>query len=215
MLVVKVGGSLYHHPRLGPGLREYLGTLAPSSVLIVPGGGEFADAVRKLDVIHGLGEERAHWLALTSLWAAAAFLRILLPGSECESHPDAARFDSLPLGSIRILDSHMFCQFHASAPDHLPPSWDVTSDSIASRAAIVYRATRLILLKSVDVPPNTSWSHAAEQGWVDRHFPHLALDLRIPVEVINFRRWLDDNTTPFTPDPGTSSTGQVDPVARS
>ena len=133
MIVVKVGGSLYHHPRLGPGLREYLGTLAPSSILIVPGGGEFADAVRKLDVIHGLGEEPAHWLALTSLWAAAAFLRILLPGSECESHPDAARFDSLPLGSIRILDSHMFCQFHASAPDHLPPSWDVTSDSIASR----------------------------------------------------------------------------------
>jgi aspartokinase-like uncharacterized kinase len=215
VIVVKIGGSLYHHPRLGPGLREYLGTLAPSSILIVPGGGEFADAVRKLDVIHGLGEERAHWLALTSLWTAAAFLRVLLPSSECETHPDTARFDSLPLGSIRILDSHMFCRLDDYAPNPLPHSWEVTSDSIASRAAIVYGATRLILLKSVDVPPNTSWSHAVEQGWVDRHFPHLAVDLRIPVEVINFRRWLDEYTVPSPASLGASSTGHIDPVERS
>ena len=32
MIVVKVGGSLYDHPRLGPGLRACLDSLAPEAV---------------------------------------------------------------------------------------------------------------------------------------------------------------------------------------
>ncbi len=46
MIVVKVGGSLFDHPALGPGLRDFLQTLAPNEVLLVPGGGPVADAVR-------------------------------------------------------------------------------------------------------------------------------------------------------------------------
>ena len=59
-------------------------------------------------------------------------------------------------------------------------------------------ASRLILLKSIDIPPGTSWSEAAERGWVDRYFPIIAYRLAatrlngmVPVEVVNFRRWLD------------------------
>lgn len=182
MIVVKVGGSLFDHPGLGPGLRAYLDSLAPAQVLLVPGGGDFADAVRKLDRAHGLGEERSHWLALAALWAPAAFLRDLIPGAEYASHPDAD-----PRVPVRILYSHMFCQCSGG----LPHSWDVTSDSIAARAAVVYRAERLVLLKSLDVPPQTPWDVAAERGWVDRHFPKVAAELRCPVEVVNFRRVLD------------------------
>src|SRR5262249_5729227 len=78
VIVVKVGGSLFDHPRLGPGLRAYLDSLAPAEVLLVPGGGDFADAVRKLDRIHGLGEEASHQLALRTLTITAAFLEQLL-----------------------------------------------------------------------------------------------------------------------------------------
>ena len=45
MIVVKVGGSLFDHPRLASGLRAYLHSLAPQEVLLVPGGGPFAEAV--------------------------------------------------------------------------------------------------------------------------------------------------------------------------
>ena len=38
MIVVKIGGSLFDHPRLGAGLC-HLDALAPSDVLLVPGGG--------------------------------------------------------------------------------------------------------------------------------------------------------------------------------
>src|SRR4051812_5597721 len=95
MIVVKVGGSLYDHPRLRPGLCIYLTSLAPVPVLLVAGGGDFADAVRRLDVVHGLGEEAAHWLALRSMKLAGEFLKQLL--------------GALPTGSrLTVLDAHAF-----------------------------------------------------------------------------------------------------------
>ena len=76
-------------------------------------------------------------------------------------------------------------------PGALPHTWAVTTDSIAARAAVVYGAERLVLLKSVDVPAGTTWEVAAERGWVDRHFPHVIANAPFPVEVVNFRRVLD------------------------
>ena len=61
MIVVKVGGSLFDHPQLGPGLRAYLDSLTPARVLLVPGGGDFADSVRKLD------RQVWHWMYSSSL----------------------------------------------------------------------------------------------------------------------------------------------------
>ena len=196
MIVVKVGGSLYDHPRLGPGLRAFLGSLAPSPVLLVPGGGAFADAVRKLDAVHGLGEERSHWIALRAMSVAAEFLTRLLtnrgerPGL---SRPSGGRSqdgrDKPGRSHGQVFDAFRF----AAEDDTLPHSWAVTSDSIAARAAVVYRAERLILLKSVDIPPGTPWVEAAANGWVDPHFPKLAADAPFPIATINFRRQLDDS----------------------
>lgn len=164
MIVVKVGGSLYDHPQLGPGLRVYLDSLG-EPVLLVPGGGPFADAVRKLDALHHLSEENSHWLALHAMNLAGNFLTSL---GITSTILNAAEFES-----------------------GLPDSWDVTSDSIAARAAVIHRAARLILLKSIDIPLGSSWSEAAEHGWVDLHFPTIIETANLSVEAINFRRVLD------------------------
>ncbi len=164
MIVVKVGGSLYDQPRLGPGLRSFLDSL-DEQVLVVPGGGAFADAVRKLDALHHLGEVHSHWLALYAMNLAGNFLKSL---GITSTILNAAEFES-----------------------ELPHSWNVTSDSIAARAAIVHGASRLILLKSVDIPLGTSWAEAAERGWVDPHFPTIVDTAHLTVEAINFRRVLD------------------------
>jgi aspartokinase-like uncharacterized kinase len=175
VIVVKVGGSLFDHPRLGPGLRAYLDTLA-APVLLVPGGGPVADAVRQLDAVHRLGEEAAHWLALRSLDVAAELLRHL----------------ALPFGSrLTVLDCHAFATEDESRPGALPHSWAVTTDSIAARAAVVFGASRLILLKSIDIPPGTPWDEVAARGWVDPHFPKVVAAHDLRVEAVNFRRWLD------------------------
>src|SRR5262249_4553585 len=77
--------------------------------------------------------------------------------------------------------------------DGLPPSWTVTSDSIAARVAETAGASRLVLLKSVDVPGGMPWPEAIANGWVDDYFPTAVARLRCPVGVVNFRQWLADN----------------------
>lgn len=150
MIVVKVGGSLYSRPRLGPDLRAFLDTL-PEPLLLVPGGGSFADAVRAFDRLHHLGEEACHWLALDAMNLGGAFLR------------------SLGIAAP-MLDAAAFCREH----DELPHSWDATSDSVAALAARVFGASRLVLVKSVAIPPGTAWAEAAARGWVDACFPKWA-----------------------------------------
>lgn len=175
MIVVKVGGSLYDHPRLGPGLRAYLEPLLPGGVLLVPGGGDLADAVRALDAVHRLGDGAAHWLALRSLVVAAAFLRHLVPDER-----------------VTILDAFAFAVADEDRPGALPHTWDVTSDSLAARVAAVHGAGRLMLLKSVDIPPGVPWEEAAARGWVDRYFPQAVASAGFAIEAINFRRRLDE-----------------------
>jgi hypothetical protein len=67
----------------------------------------------------------------------------------------------------------------------------VTSDSLALAAAVHLNATKLVLLKSTDIPPGTPWAVAADRGWVDPHFPVLAGGVDLPIEAVNFRRWVE------------------------
>jgi aspartokinase-like uncharacterized kinase len=172
VIVVKVGGSLFDAPALGPALRAYLSTLAPQPVLLVAGGGAVADAVRAFDRTHALGEAPAHWLALASLDVTAGLLERLVGGR------------------ARVLNCLAFAREDDARPGALPHTWAVTTDSIAARAAEVFGATRLVLLKSVDVPAGLSHAQAAERGFVDAHFPVVAARLRCPIELRNFRHEL-------------------------
>ena len=180
MIVVKVGGSLYGDPRLGAGLREWLGEQA-APVMLVPGGGPFADAVRDLDRVHALGADAAHWLAIRALSVAAQFLELLI-GRPQTRHP------------IRVVDCHDFFRRN----DLTPHTWDVTSDSLAAVVASRTAARKLVLLKSVDIPP-MPWPIAAANGWVDPYFPTAVAGATFDVVSLNFRRWLDDRLGPNPP----------------
>ena len=171
MIVVKVGGSLFDHPRLGAGLRQHLESLAPSEVLLVPGGGAAAEAVRELDRVHRLGQEASHWLAIAAMDVMGGVLRSLVRAG-------------------RVLECSEFARSDESRPGALPHSWNVTSDSLAARAAVVLGAKRLVLLKSIDGEGNSAeeWSR---RGWVDVYFPRVVQRAALPVEILNFRRVLE------------------------
>jgi aspartokinase-like uncharacterized kinase len=179
-LVVKVGGSLFDLPDLGPRLRGWLATRAASDVLLVPGGGAAADVVRDLDRCHALGEEKAHWLALRALTLTAHFLAELLPGASVLADPRET-------AGLAILDAHAFARADEGRPGCLPHSWDVTSDSVAARAAVVAGAGRLILLKSVTLPDGADWTEAARRGIVDPAFPGVVCRAGLLVEALNWR----------------------------
>jgi 5-(aminomethyl)-3-furanmethanol phosphate kinase len=181
-IVVKVGGSLFDLPDFRPRLREWLAELGNINVLIVPGGGATTDAIRAFDRTHRLGEEASHWLAIQAMSVNARFLKALLP--------DANLVGDVPVqenGQWYLLDALPFFQMDDSRPGHLPHRWQVTSDSLAVRAATLVNARELILLKSVDWLGN-DWAEASRAGVVDEYFAQaLRQAPLLHVRVVNFR----------------------------
>ncbi len=141
-LVVKVGGGLLRACGL-EGLRracaDVLELARERPVLVVPGGGPFADVVRALDAQVGLGDDVAHRLALQAMDQLGVLLAPMLPGAELLRELVAPR----PLGLLVAAPAF------AGRPD-VPESWDVTSDSLAVLAAGAIGAEEAILLKPVD-----------------------------------------------------------------
>jgi len=127
-LIVKLGGSLYAHvPDLVPILRS---SVLP--LLIVPGGGPFANAVRQA----GLDDETAHWEAIMAMNQYGRYIASYgLPVTDRLAVPDRTVI-FLPGRCLR-------------EQDPLPHSWDVTSDTIAAWVAAELHLD-LLLLKSVD-----------------------------------------------------------------
>jgi 5-(aminomethyl)-3-furanmethanol phosphate kinase len=186
-VVVKVGGSLYDLPDLGQRLQRWLASLETRRVLLVPGGGPTVDVIRALDACHHVGEEKSHWLALEALALNARFLAAILPHAAVvdgwRACPDCWNSCTVP-----ILDALHFARMDEMKPDRLPHSWQVTSDSVAARAAAVGPAARLYLLKSVDVPVGAGWSEAGRRGAVDGFFAQ-ALGSACVAEAVNLRTW--------------------------
>ena len=186
-VVVKVGGSLFDLPDLGSRLRDWLAVdkrvQPPAAVLLVPGGGPTTDVIRGFDKRFGLGEETAHWLALRTLTLNAHVLAALLPGA-----PVVAEVSRLASG-INILDAFPFLQ--RDEPASLPAHWDAASDAVAARAAVVLRARRLVLLKSVNIPAAMDWEEAGRQGLIDPMFASILRQAEGELEVsaVNLREW--------------------------
>jgi aspartokinase-like uncharacterized kinase len=126
--VVKIGGSLFD--RVGELTALFRELDLP--LLLVPGGGTFADAIRRC----GIYGEPAHWMAIAAMeqfgWYISSFG---IPVQEEMDVPDGPVV-FLPYSCLRTHDP-------------LPHSWDVTSDTISAWVADVIH-TDLIILKSVD-----------------------------------------------------------------
>lgn len=127
-LVVKVGGSLFD--RTDAVINAIRATGRP--VLVIPGGGRFADFVRRLN----LSDTAGHWMAIAAMEQYGWYLASHdIPATATIAHP-AAMTVLLPYCALRDADP-------------LPHSWDVTSDTIAAWVA-ARLGTELLLLKSVD-----------------------------------------------------------------
>ncbi len=195
--VVKVGGSLFTMPDLGPRLAAFLGAV-PRPVVLVPGGGPAVDVLRSLDRTHGLGEAAAHWLALRLLTVNAHFLRALLR-TDRPVLAGTVRELTAPgrEGTLVVLDGSRFAEEDETRADPLPCGWEVTSDSLAARVAMVLAAPRLVLLKAADLPEGLDFTAAAGRGLVDPYFATVLAGAgpgRAPrVEWVNFRTWACSN----------------------
>jgi len=145
--VVKLGGSLLaHRAHLRTALDAIARCAAKERIVVVPGGGPFADAVRGIDATLGLSADAAHWMAILAMDQYAHLLASRLrAASVVWAPPDIAA--AYERRELPVLAPSRWLR----EADPLPHSWDVTSDSIAAWVAGALGAARLVLVKPPDV----------------------------------------------------------------
>jgi aspartokinase-like uncharacterized kinase len=127
-LIVKVGGSLYNRiPYLVPIL-----SASKRPLLIIPGGGPFADLVRQVRV----NNDAAHWMAIAAMEQFGWFI---------------SSFGILTTDRMAVpMKTTVFLPYRCLIiTDVLPHTWEVTSDTIAAWVAGTLHLD-LLLLKSTD-----------------------------------------------------------------
>jgi aspartokinase-like uncharacterized kinase len=169
-LVVKLGGSLAGDPRLDVWGRLFAAATRP--LLIVPGGGSFADAVRHAQPETGFSDRAAHRMAILAMaqYGEALADRFRLPVVATESDVAALRGAAVWSPLATALDD-----------PRLPATWDLTSDSIAAWLAAAIRAPGLLLVKQTLPAGLRTAEDAAAAGLTDPLFPAYAEQLSCPV----------------------------------
>lgn len=165
LIVVKLGGS----QAFAPELRAWLAAIARArgSIVVVPGGGPFADAVRAAQAAMGFDESAAHAMAMMAMAQFGRALASLEPAIRLVSSRAAIR---------RALNEGMI---PAWAPEpmanaaRLPETWALTSDSLAAWLAGELRAEALVLVKHGRFEgASLSARDLAAREVVDPLFPH-------------------------------------------
>ncbi len=178
MKVIKIGGSLLDRAE------RILEVLRDKEVLIVPGGGIFADTVREVYKDYSVGETAAHFMAVYAMNIYGLYLEDKGGISAREKAEGELPAILLPYKFIK-------------ERDELPHSWSVTSDSIACYIAAELGAEELILLKSVEGITkggklvdviSTGELKGMKQSVVDSFLSRIVEEYRIRCRILNGRR---------------------------
>lgn len=176
MQVIKLGGSLLDGGRV----RRWLDHLAQRAaagepVVVVPGGGPFAEHVRALQPAWGFDDHAAHHMALLAMAQTACLYQGWC--APLRRGHDVAQLQRLVQGGHPAV----WCP---TAPPDTPASWDITSDSLAAWLATALQAERLVLVKSVPAPPDSDALQWQAAGLVDAAFAHYAACFAGSIELV-------------------------------
>jgi aspartokinase-like uncharacterized kinase len=131
ILVVKLGGSLAAIPGALDSACAAVSDLARRHrLVVVPGGGPFADAVREFDRREGLGDDAAHWMAILAMDQYAHVLAKRIDRAVLVEEPGGIGA-AVGAGRPAVLAPYRWMR----SADVLPHSWDATSDSVAAFTA--------------------------------------------------------------------------------
>jgi aspartokinase-like uncharacterized kinase len=170
MWVVKVGGSLAGDESL----KHWLDVLAERGggrVVLVPGGGEFADLVRDAQEAFGFSDAVAHRMAILAMEQFGLMLSglrpELMPVESLDALHAVVRHGRVPVWLPATMTKGAL---------ELPANWDVTSDSLAAWLASILNAERLVLVKTCAIAAGLDTDRARAHGIVDAAFPDFIAD---------------------------------------
>jgi dihydroneopterin aldolase len=175
--VVKLGGSHAFSEHLA----SWIGAIADCAghVIVVPGGGPFADAVRDAQPKIGFDDDAAHHMALLAMeqygCALASLNRTFVLADSLATIQHARETAKVPVW----MPSHM------ALAANIPSSWDITSDSLAAWLAGRLSARQLLLVKHVSLGGTAvSLPELIAGGIVDQAFAEFLKIAGIPAALL-------------------------------
>jgi 5-(aminomethyl)-3-furanmethanol phosphate kinase len=178
LTVVKLGGS----HAFAAHLTDWIDAIAicAERVVVVPGGGPFADAVRAAQPRMGFDDGAAHRMALLAMEQYGC---ALASRSQCLSLADTLAAIDHALNAKQVpvwLPTRMVL-----AATEIPWSWDVTSDSLAAWLAGKIGASRLLLVKHIDTTAlSVPARNLVTRGIIDQAFLRFLKTSGVPAFVL-------------------------------
>ena len=179
--VVKIGGSLF--PNYAIDLAK---KLENTNSLIVLGGGEFANLIRKYDSEINFSQETNHWTALDCMDIIAKLVNDKVESTKLAYSID----DAIAISNEGFTPIFVVSKF-LREDDPFECSWDVTSDSIAAYISHRLNANLLIVTNVNGIytqepkePGSTFISKIDAKTMLN--FPESSIDVMLPTLLLKF-----------------------------
>jgi aspartokinase-like uncharacterized kinase len=180
MIVIKLGGSLSRSNSLLDCLNVVEKNAKGRAVVIVPGGGAFADQVRIAQQLWKFDNTTAHHMAILAMQQMALLLKGLKPYFVIAD--TVTEIHNLLNQQNTIIWSPCINELDNAG---IAASWDITSDSLSAWLAKAVSATELILIKSIAIDNRLSLKQLAEQGIIDAAFCGTVAEVDFKVRIFN------------------------------
>lgn len=164
LLVVKLGGS----SAATSDLHRWIAAMeaARRPLVLVPGGGPFADTVRLQQPVIGFDDAAAHRMAIMAMELFGVALASL--GTRLRPAPTEMEIvEACHAGAIAVWMPARL----TLADARIPQDWTVTSDSLAAWLAAHLGGAPLALVKQVDVGGGRDLADLVAEGIVDPALP--------------------------------------------
>lgn len=184
MIVIKLGGSLAHS-RLLPDCLDSIGQhYHDESVVVVPGGGGFADQVRLSQQVWQFDDKTAHAMAILAMQQMALLFRGL-DNRFVLAHSADAIADLLTTTN-KVVWSPDLAELDRAG---IVASWDVTSDSLAAWLAMSLSADALVLVKSATIDPLWPLPVLTRQQIIDPAFCGFVACASFPISIMDAQQF--------------------------
>lgn len=165
MKVIKLGGSLSHSEALIRCMEIIDQERGLQRLVIVPGGGAFADQVRLAQQYWRFDQVAAHHMAILAMQQMALMFHAMKPNWVIKHSVVELKNNSST--ETVIIWSPVIAELDQAG---VPASWDITSDSLAAWLATQLQAAELVLVKSASIEALSSLKALQQQGVIDRGF---------------------------------------------
>lgn len=169
--VIKLGGSLAKTSALKNWLYSLteLSKLNNIKIVIVPGGGPFADQVRDAQSHWKFDDTTAHQMALLAMEQYGLMMKGICPQVKLAKSLTSIE-KILKTDNVCVwLPYQMVCNDKT-----IPESWDMTSDSLSAWFANLLQVDKLLLVKSMKPDEKImNIKNITNNGWVDPLFAEI------------------------------------------